>query len=350
VKTRLKWFPLIVGVWMLLASPVAADSPCNQSGNLTYNCRLDSFVDRTQGGAIKQVPDGWAFFVLMGDPEMRPSIDTLWGAPSQEIWSDGGAFTAGIYQQVGVTPGVVYQANIGWAAPTKPDFERKLGLDPKGGSDPLAPSVIWGPASWEVTPMPDLTVSARAEGETMTLFVWVHHPHSHGVDQVFLDDLGLWPDPSQPAATVTPVPSPTPTARPPTRTPSPLPPTDTATPPPPSPIPTDTPTPVQPPETATVTPTPTPLPPTATPTPLPPTETPTPTWTPTATPVTIARVAFTATVGPAVRLAPSSGAGGRAAPILLYVAGAALSGAILLGTLLLVMWARGRRAVDGESR
>jgi hypothetical protein len=63
--------------------------------------------------------------------------------------------------------------------------------------------------------------------------------------------------------------------------------------------------------------------------------------------VTIARVAFTATVGPAARLAASSGAGGRAAPTLLYVAGAALTGAILLGAVLLVMWARGRRAVDG---
>jgi hypothetical protein len=350
VKTKLKWVPLIIGVWLLLASPVAADSPCNQPGNLTYNCRLDNFVDRTQGGSIKQVPDGWAFFVLMGDPEMRPSIDTLWGAPSQEIWSDGGAFTAGIYQQVKVTPGVVYLANIGWAAPTKPDFERRLGLDPKGGTDPLAPSVKWGPASWEVTAMPDLTVSARAEGETMTLFVWVHHPHSYGVDQVFLDDVGLWPDPNQPAATVTPVPSPTPTARPPTRTPSPLSPTDTATAPPPSPVSTDTATPVPPTETATETPTPTPLPPTETPTPLPPTDTPTPTWTPTATPVPIARVASAATAAPAVRPAQSGGATGQPAPVLLYVAGAALGAAILLVAVILVVWARGRRAADGESR
>lgn len=339
MKAKGIWW-LVVGVWLLLASPVAADSPCNQPGNLTYNCRLDNFVDRTQGGSIKQVPDGWWYFVLMGDPEMRPSVDTLWGAPSQEIWSDGEPFTAGIYQQVGVTPGVFYKANIGWAGPTKPDFERKLGLDPRGGTDPTAPSVVWGPPSWEVTAMPDLTVSARAEGETMTLFVWVHHPHSHGVDQVFLDDVGLWPDPSQPPATVTPSPSPTvptPTRRPPTRTPSPVPPTDTPSPLPASPTPTQTPT-----QTPTPIPTPTS---TRTPTsrPAPPTATVLPSRTPLPTVVLAARVVPTSGARdgqPHSQAAPSEA-------MFLYVAAGALVGGVVLAGVVLWLWMRSRGTADG---
>ena len=343
MKAKRTWLFAVVA-WLTLVSRVVADTPCNQPGNLTYNCTLDNFVDRTQGGSIKHVPDGWWFFVLMGDPEMRPSVDTLWGAPSQEIWSDGEPFTAGIYQEVQVIPGVVYQANIGWAAPTRPDFERKLGLDPRGGTNPQAPSVVWGPSSWEVTPMPDLTVSARAEGQKMTLFVWVHHPHSHGVDQVFLDDVGLWPDPSQPAATATPSPSPTvptPTRKPPTQTPSPVPPTDTPTAAPASPTSTETLTPT-PTRTSTWTPTPTP---TSTPTSAAPTTAPQPTRTPLPTVPRLARVVSAPGSGPAAESGRTSSREGLPEAIFLYVAAGALVGGVVLSALVLWLWMRGRSTV-----
>jgi hypothetical protein len=250
--------------WRVGGGPATAvdHNPCDVPGNLTYNCNFDAFSDHTQGGAIKQIPDGWWFFVLMGDPEFRPSVDTYWGAPSQEIWSDGQPFTAGLYQQVTVQPGVFYRAEIGWAAPTKPDFERRLGLDPTGGSDPMAPTVLWGPSTWEVAAWPDLSFGTWATGPTMTLFVWVHHPNTHGVDQVFLDAVGLAPDASVPPATATPLPpSPTPTRVPPS--PTPVPPSPTATTPP-------TPT-----ATTTPSPTATPVPPSPTPTPVPASPTPT---------------------------------------------------------------------------
>jgi hypothetical protein len=338
---------LLAGLWLVLVTPAAADTPCNAPGNLTYNCRLDNFIDRSQGGSIKHIPDGWWFFVLDGDPEMRASVDTLWGAPSQEIWSDGTPFTAGIYQQVKVTPGVVYKTNIGWAAPTKPDFERKLGLDPRGGTDPLAPSVVWGPSSWEVTAMPDLTASARAAGETMTVFVWVRHNVSHGIDQVFLDDIGLWPDPDQPAATVTPQPTPTPTPRPPTATPvpptaTPVVPTDTPLPPTPTPVP---PTATDVPPTITPLPSPTPEPsatPAATPkaveTPTePPTLTPTPTHTasPTLTPIPVAEIVPSP---PPAQPEPTEGQGLLLGVLLLLIAGAALIVALILVAIVVVLW------------
>ena len=251
-------FVCMFGAGLLCWPSVAgARNPCLEEGNLTQNCGFDAFVDDWVGEKRYQIPTAWWYFVLAGHPDYRPADDTYWGAPSLWLLTDGEPFTAGIYQQIAVTPGVVYLADIGWAAVSQPDFERKLGLDPTGGTDPSAPSVIWGPSDWATSRWPDLTVSARATGPSMTVFVWVHHPRAYGQDWVFLDAVGLWPDPNQPAATVTPMPSLTPTPRPPTRTPVLVRPTPTATASATS-TPTATPT-----DTATATPSATP---TATPT------------------------------------------------------------------------------------
>ena len=274
-----------------------ARNPCIEPGNLTQNCGFDAFVDHWEGEKRYQVPAGWSPFILSGDLDFRPSDDTYWGAPSLWLLSDGVPFTAGVYQQVNVSPGVVYQADAGWAASTQKDFERKLGLDPTGGTNPLAPSVIWGASEWGINSWPDLTVSTRASGPVMTLFIWVHHPITYGNDWIFIDAVGLWPDASQPAATLTPTPAPTATARPPTKTPAPVPPTATLTavPASPTPVPTQTPEPTL---TPTETPTPT-LTPTSTntPTPASPSSTPIPTRTPLPTIVVAARVQSTSSAG-----------------------------------------------------
>ena len=294
---RFGWTVLGVGLLLCLfaAGVIRWDAsaghrnPCLEQGNLTQNCGFDAFVDDWVGEKRYLIPAAWWYYILAGDPDYRQSNDTLWGPPSLEMWSDGVPFTAGIYQQVAVTPGVVYLTDIGWAAPDTEDFERKLGLDPTGGTDPVAPTVIWGRSEWTKTRWPDLTVSARATGPTMTVFVWVHHPRTYGQDSVYLDAVGLWPDPSQPAATVTPLPSPTPTRRPPTRMPSPIPltntPTASAT---ATATATETPAPT-PTLTATSTPTVTPTP-TQTATPRPPTATPYPTRTPLPTIVPVAKL------------------------------------------------------------
>jgi len=233
-----------------------------------------------------RVPTAWWYFILSGSPDFRQAEDTYWGAPSLAFITNGVPYIAGIYQVVPVTPGVVYQTDIGWAAAACnfqlcDNMQRRLGLDPTGGTDPQAPSVLWSRIEYGADKWPDLTVSARAAGPNMTVFVWVNRPASYGVDEIYLDAVGLWPDPSQPPVTNTPEPTATSTRRPPTRTPVPA--TDT-------PSPTDTPPPLPPtdPPIPTDTPTPTSTP---TPTPLPPTATPTPTWTPTTLAVQVARAA-----------------------------------------------------------
>lgn len=331
--------------WSLRAG---ARNPCQEQGNLTQNCGFDTFADHWQGEKRYQIPTGWWYFILSGDLDYRPADDTYWGAPSLWMLSDGVPFTAGIYQQVSVMPGVVYQTDIGWAAVTQQDFERKLGLDPTGGTDPLAPTVIWGRSEWGMDKWPDLTVSTRATGPTMTVFVWVHHPNTYGNDWIFLDAVGLWPDPSQPAATPTPAPSLTPTRRPPTRTPRPVTPTDTPTAPPPSPVPTETST-STPTSTTTQTPTSTPTPTwTSTPTPAPPTATSFPTRTPLPTIVPVAMVVPTAEAIQPIGGESAGDAGKVSGMLFLYIAlGALVTSLVLAG---IVRWLRlgNRQPGDGE--
>lgn len=341
-----RWLGLLVLIAALVArAPLAqADHTCGRPGNLTQNCNFDTFSDR--GGGIL-APDAWMPWVTMGSPAFDvDNHGSAPGAPAQRIWSDGGAWTAGLFQQVPVTAGKGYTARIDWAAPGVPDIERRIGVDPFGGTDPLSPQVVWGPSEWAVVRMPNLYASAYAETETITVYVWTHHPKSYGADEVFLDAVTLVEDPNMPPRpTATPIPSPTPTRRPPTRTPTAVPVAETPTPLPPTPTATETATWV-PTETATAIPSPT-----WTATPLPPTPTwtatPAPTATPTVTPVSVARLVRTAAVPPEPAGNSTRDQGGGTTPVLLYIAAAALVGALILGAVLVVLWRRQSKSQGG---
>lgn len=265
-----------------LASPPAHASDLCQPPNVIPQivCDMDEFT----GSPPRQVPVGWTPFVLFGDPEFRQDQHTFFGGSNLTIASYS-PFKAGIYTQVDVTPGAGYRASIAWGAPNAPDlFGRQLGIDPTGGTDPNAPTVIWGPMHWGEGrilnyPPPDVNidVKTRALGNKMTVFFLTDHPDTSGDNLILIDVIGLYPDDSAPAVelppTATPTPEPPPTEAPVVAAAAPAeaqaaapPPTDT-----PTATPTATASPV-PTETPTATPSPTP---TATDTPVP-----TATWTP----------------------------------------------------------------------
>lgn len=277
------------------ASTAHAQDPCD-ADNLIWNCRFDSFT----GAPPRQVPEGWSPFIVAGDLTYMQDSDSFFGAPALRMWSNGGTFTAGILTQVGnVQPGATYEASWGWGGPNEPDtFGRKLGIDPTGGTDPLSGNVVWGPLHYGPgrilnRPGPyspdnaNLNVSVVARASTVTVFVWVEHPRSTGDNLIFVDQVGLRQNSSQPIVappTATPLPPPptatpsaaaivapaaarvaaTATAQPPTPAPTDVPATATATftaTSTPSPTPTTTPTATATPTvTATATPPPTPLP------------------------------------------------------------------------------------------
>jgi hypothetical protein len=316
--------------------PEVGDIP----GNLVFNC---SFERGWVGIDLGEIGERWGYFVEAGRPAfVHSTFERKHGNTAQQIWSDGEAFTAGIYQQVGdVVPGTWYTAEVVWAAVVASDGDnvrRMVGIDPFGGTDPLSPSVIWGEEVWpESEKFHVLHVSAVAQVPTITLFVRVNVPYSLGADQAFIDVVSLVADTTQPPLT--------PTLLPPTATLTPLPPTSTPLPPSPTltpaytPLPTDTPSP-----TLTLTPLPptsTPLPPTATPTPLPATPTftplpPTPTPSPTDTPLppTLAVLAAAPTPSPSGDVTEMNG------DISLYLAFGSFA---LAGVVIVVAVSRWRR-------
>ena len=315
-----------------------ARNPCREPGQVAFNCGFDTFTEQSWGGKMLRVPTGWWYFILSGSPDFRQAEDTYWGAPSLAFITNGVPYVAGIYQVVPVTPGVVYQTDIGWAAPACnsqlcDNLQRRLGLDPTGGTDSQALSVVWSRIEYGADKWPDLTVSARAAGPNMTVFVWVNRPVSYGLDEIYLDAVGLWPDFSQPPVTNTPQPTATPTRRPPTRTPVPA--TDT-------PAPTDTPTPLPPTDTPVPTDTPTP---TSTPsaTPIPPTATPTPTWTPTTLAVQVARAVQLSAADEVSPLLPAREQKAGSEKLLLIVAGGAVALAGLIGVAAVFLLLRSRK-------
>jgi hypothetical protein len=270
----------------------SANHPCDPPNVIpSHVCNMDSFT----GGRPMQLPVGWNAFVLYGNPEFIQDEHTFFGGYNLTIASTS-PFKAGIYTQVAVTPGAGYRASIAWGAPNQPDlFGRQLGIDPTGGVDPNAATVIWGPMHWGEGrilnyPPPDVNIDvrARALGETITVFFLTDHPQTASYDLILVDAIALYPDESAPAvelpptATPTPEPAPEPAAEQVAAAAAPqavavqpqapaavyVPPTDTPTATPtetPTAVPTDTPT-----ATATPSPTHTPtLPPTATWTPLP---------------------------------------------------------------------------------
>jgi hypothetical protein len=316
---RTAWLGLFLCGALVLTQPEAlyASEPCNPPNVIPREvCDMDTF----RGSPPRQIPNGWNEFVLEGDPVFRAHDDTFWGPPSLMVRSVGGTFKVGIYTQVGVTPGAGYRASIAWGAPNAPEtFGRQLGIDPTGGTDPNAPTVIWGPMHWGEGrilnyPPPDVNidVKARALGETMTVFFLVDHPRSTGDNLIFIDAIALYPDESAPAVELPPTATPTPeVAVQAAAAPVEVAPEPTAT---PTATPTETPLP-----TATPTATPSPTP-TATPSP-----TPTATWTPLPT-VTPAESGFSpAQLNVAV-------ASGGAPMLLLVLGGLSLGGAGVLGS------------------
>lgn len=124
------------------------------------------------------------------------------GQDAQLFWSTS-PFDAGIYQQVtGLTPGETYGVQAGILqvyqnthTTTQNKMFRSVGIDPTGGTDPTASSVIWGPEENRTPNWFYPGVGTQAISSTMTMFVRVRslydapatEENSVWVDDTFLD-------------------------------------------------------------------------------------------------------------------------------------------------------------------
>jgi hypothetical protein len=189
--------------------------------NSTFECSL-GFVDQT--GIDGHVPAGWTAVLLDGSPRLNSTNlefandcgdydfekiegQDSWVFLSQDIETPpepGKPFDAAFYQKVAVTPGTAYSLS-GWmlslcagsnqSNPCPPGYymSKMLGIDPAGGTNPLAPSVIWVEdlRNFTQSRWVNLRMGTTAQSDTITVFARIRSPYQWHGNHAFVDAYSL---------------------------------------------------------------------------------------------------------------------------------------------------------------
>lgn len=168
------------------------------------------------------------------------------GDTAQQWFRSFATYKAGVYQVVpNIAPGGRYRFSAWvmiWSCHYDSDKDKKncqgarsgnpspmrirVGIDPKGGTDPFSASVVWSPEGDPVDAWQLFQVEAVAQASQMTVFVYSNPEFRNRNNDVYVDDASLVmvapPPTPKPKPTNTPAPTATPTATPePTATPTP---------------------------------------------------------------------------------------------------------------------------------
>jgi hypothetical protein len=232
----------------------------NPDCGLLQDCTMDGFYGNSGAGS-----GPWKIFKLSGTPGIDLAPVEGWPkGPSVRLHGANMLFDAGIYQTVAVTPGLGYHFGLAWAVEQLDgkgyqngyQINRRLGIDPFGGTDANSPNVQWSPDYFGNGKF-DLGFDSYARASSMTVFIRVNNPYPDHVVDVYLDTASLTLNSGMPTIVVT---APTPTQLPATVAPPTLArPTHVPTAVAIAPTATEEPTETQPP-TATVAPSETPVP------------------------------------------------------------------------------------------
>lgn len=168
-----------------------------------------------QGAPTRTAPNGWSLWVGAGAPEAFPHTDkvqVLDGEVSWNIKQGYSVFTAAGYQRVGgLTPGEavkltaygwVYTCNDTTTSCVIPDFPYrrsdtaagasiKVGIDPTGGTDPLSANVVWSGSAAPYDQWAELTVTAQAKGDAVTVFLYATQAAGLAINNVYWDKVSL---------------------------------------------------------------------------------------------------------------------------------------------------------------
>lgn len=253
---------ILLGIMVLLAIPatIAAQGP-----NLLANPGFEPpYVTSIPGKDNCFIANGWTAWYIEGTreetlqgylhaPEYKGATrqdfpyDRVHGGDTAQQWFRSFAtYKAGVYQVVpNITPGARYRFNTWvmiWSCHYDTDKDKKncqgarsgnpspmrirVGIDPKGGTDPFSASVVWSPEGDPVDAWQLFQVEAVAQASQLTVFVYSNPEFRNRNNDVYVDDASLVmvapPPTPKPKPTNTPAPTSTPTATPePTLTPTP---------------------------------------------------------------------------------------------------------------------------------
>ena len=129
------------------------------------------------GFSTAGVASGWTSFVTSGTPQFLDETSFVHGgAHAQKWWTSYGTHDAGLCQQLSATSGTSYTFSA-WTWRYDPynngmdNVTDWVGIDPRGGTDPTSPNVVWdaGAYSWGI--WTKQRVAAVAQGDLITVFI-----------------------------------------------------------------------------------------------------------------------------------------------------------------------------------
>jgi hypothetical protein len=209
-SVRMEYYPPMP--WMI-ASPIEVPPPAPDpelppdpvlGPNLLFNPGFE-------GGSSKitadwDVPNGWEPCVGDGDAIIHYEVqthppDVKVGNAAARVWQSESMRAAGLMQDVPAEVGAEYQFAISgkaWSTndampgrPSDADIAVKIGIDPNGGSDPLAPDVIWCPDLLPRDEYADFVINAVAKAATITCYTLATPRAVRVRSDVFFDGASL---------------------------------------------------------------------------------------------------------------------------------------------------------------
>ena len=244
---RRPWAALSTGLLLCLLSVLAAQAqrglpPGAEAAPDAPPVLINPGFECTQGyapqtGISGLVPSGWTAARISGNPKLNSTriefsdthscdgsgfIERLEGIDSLVFLSQdietppdpGKPFDAVVYQQVAVTPGAGYSLS-GWMVslcggsnnnpPQYPNdcpadyyIAKMLGIDPAGGTNPTASSVIWveDRRNFTESHWANLRLGATAQSATMTVFARINSPFRWHGAHAFVDALSIMRSPT----------------------------------------------------------------------------------------------------------------------------------------------------------
>jgi len=203
--------------------------------NPGFECKVGTYQLESSAGGLMRVAVGWTPVFINGAPWLYSTrmffahddcdgsahVERIDGEDSQMVQAQdietnpepGKPFDVAFYQQTAATVGADYSLS-GWmvslcggsAMPNDcPDgfyMAKMIGIDPTGGIDPLADTVVWVEnrhnfaENGERVGWQNMQVSVKAESETITVFGRVNSPFRWHGNHAFMDGFLLLDSPT----------------------------------------------------------------------------------------------------------------------------------------------------------
>lgn len=188
-------FILLFGLFL----PVSAQDNLLQNGG--FDAEQYNLVSVGRDGTQYNVPIAWGGVAIV--QENGPTWQNIQpnGFPHTFNFVHGGSrsfnisrgwatFTAYIYQTVAVVPNTPVRGGAFAFMQGHPSAVARVGIDPTGGVNPFAPTVIWT-QSYDKNRWIQLEVSATAQSNFVTLFLFATQAELNNPNDIYWDDAYL---------------------------------------------------------------------------------------------------------------------------------------------------------------